>query len=95
MYSGQAGLWGMAFIIVNLYSWWLFYSDKRKAQQRSAFRIPESSFFWVAICGGGAGAFLAMLLFRHKTKHLSFKAGLPVLFVLSLGIFLWGLNRMI
>ncbi|WP_288174611.1 DUF1294 domain-containing protein [Acidaminococcus sp. CAG:542] len=35
--------------------------------------------------GGSVGALLAMFLFRHKTKHLKFTIGVPV--ILGLQVF--------
>ena len=53
-------------------------ADKRKAKRRSR-RIPEKTLFTLAAIGGGAGGILGMLLFRHKTKHVSFILGFPAL----------------
>jgi uncharacterized membrane protein YsdA (DUF1294 family) len=33
--------------------------------------------------GGGAGAFLGMKMFRHKTQHPRFSIGLPVMAVIQ------------
>ncbi len=59
--------------------------DKRKAKKGS-FRIPEATLFSIAIIGGSIGSILGMFLFRHKTKHWYFVIGLPVIFVLQLGL---------
>lgn len=45
-------------------------------------RIPEKTLLLVGAFGGAAGEWLAMVLFRHKTKHRAFSLGLPVLVVL-------------
>ncbi len=57
-------------------------ADKRKAK-RKAWRVPERALFTLAALGGGAGGILGMLLFRHKTKHVSFILGFPALTVLN------------
>lgn len=49
----------------------------------------KSGCFFLAAVGGSLGALLAMFLFRHKTKHLKFTIGVPV--ILGLQIFL-GVN---
>ncbi len=59
--------------------------DKRKAKKGS-FRIPEATLFSIAIIGGSIGSILGMFLFRHKTKHWYFVIGLPIIFVLQLGL---------
>lgn len=57
--------------------------DKAKSK-RSAWRIPEKTLFGIAFLGGGAGVWLGMEVFRHKTKHWYFKYGVPVITILEL-----------
>ena len=52
--------------------------DKWKAKHDS-WRIPEKTLFLSAILGGSVGALAGMYLFRHKTKHLSFTVGMPLI----------------
>jgi uncharacterized membrane protein YsdA (DUF1294 family) len=59
------------------------YVDKQKAR-RGDWRIPERNFFMMALAGGSIGIYIAMRLFRHKTKHLSFKVGVPMIFLLQI-----------
>ena len=58
-------------------------SDKRKAQ-KNLWRIPESTLFGVSIIGGSLGVIGGMYAFRHKTKHLSFTMGIPVILALQI-----------
>ena len=74
------------FIAVNFIGFVLMGIDKRKAI-RNAFRIPEATLFSVALVGGSVGSILGMLLFRHKTKHWSFKIGLPAILLVHLALF--------
>ena len=69
-------------VLVNILGFALIGIDKRKAR-KNAFRIPEATLFSVAVIGGSLGSILGMQLFRHKTKHLSFKIGMPVIFILQ------------
>lgn len=63
--------------------------DKSKAK-RGAWRIPEKTLLGTALLGGGAGVWLGMEVFRHKTKHWYFKYGVPVITLLELfGICYW------
>ncbi|TFB24987.1 DUF1294 domain-containing protein [Filobacillus milosensis] len=55
--------------------------DKRKARKEQ-WRIPEKTLWTFAVLGGATGMWLGMNFFRHKTKHLSFKYGLPILTIL-------------
>jgi len=67
-------------------------NDKRRAR-KNAFRIPEVTLFSFSIIGGSIGMLIGMYIFRHKTKHLSFKIGIPVIiFVQLLFIFLLRLS---
>ena len=59
-------LGGMSLIAFLLYA-----IDKDKAR-RHAWRIPEKTLLGFGILGGAAGAVLAMLLFRHKTRRRMF-----------------------
>ena len=62
--------------------------DKRKAK-RGAWRVPEKTFFLVALLGGSPGAILGMRLFHHKTRHWYFKWGLPAILIAQLALGLW------
>lgn len=59
---------GMSAVTLVLYG-----VDKFKAKHRR-WRIRESILLGCALLGGGAGALLGMLLFRHKTRHWYFWA---------------------
>lgn len=73
---------------VNLLGFYAMYSDKLRAKKR-AYRIPETTFFALAIIGGCPGCMAGMYLFRHKTKHPVFVFGLPLILILQIiGIFL-------
>ena len=43
----------------------------------------------IAFIGGSIGSWLGMYLFRHKTKKIKFKFGLPVIAVLHMALFLY------
>ena len=68
-------------VIVNVIGLVIMHADKQKAR-KGAWRISEATLMTVAAIGGSFGAFLGMKLFRHKTKHLKFTLGIPVLMVL-------------
>ncbi len=74
------------FIAINFIGFVLMGIDKRKAI-KNAFRIPEATLFSVAAVGGSIGAILGMLIFRHKTKHWSFKLGLPAILLIHFALF--------
>ena len=57
--------------ILSLITFFLYCIDKGRAK-RGAWRIPERVLLGFSLIGGGFGGALAMLLVRHKTKHLYF-----------------------
>ncbi len=69
-------------ITANIVAFLLFGIDKRRAIQ-GQWRIPERVLLGVAVLGGGPGALLGMKLFRHKTKHLKFRIGIPLCILLN------------
>ena len=75
-------------ILINLIGFFLYGLDKAKAKRKGG-RIPERTLLWVARLGGGAGCWLGMVLFRHKTKHIRFKILVPLwTIVWTLGVVL-------
>ncbi len=62
--------------------------DKHRAKAGGR-RVPERVLLWVAALGGAPGAAIGMYLFRHKTRHLRFRYGLPALFLVQAGLILW------
>ncbi|MFD0675670.1 MULTISPECIES: DUF1294 domain-containing protein [unclassified Paenibacillus] len=73
-------------ILVNVVAFVSMGLDKSRARHK-ARRIPEKQLFMFAAIGGAAGAWLAMRLFRHKTKHKSFVIGIPLFLLLHVIIF--------
>lgn len=65
-------------IIINAVGLVLMLKDKRAAK-KSAWRIPESVLLKTAFVGGCLGIYLGMMLFRHKTRHLKFRIGVPLI----------------
>lgn len=65
-------------LTVNAVSFTAMLADKIKAK-KNLWRIPEATLLTLAAIGGSLGAYGGMHLFRHKTKHLKFSLGIPVL----------------
>ena len=59
--------------------------DKAKAKAK-AWRIPEKTLLMIAVLGGSVGVWLGMETFRHKTKHLHFKYGVPLILIIEIAI---------
>lgn len=65
--------------IINALGFLLMLLDKQKAK-KNLWRIPEATLMGIAILGGSLGCMWGMYAVRHKTKHLKFSLGLPVIF---------------
>ena len=59
--------------------------DKNRARRRE-WRVQESSLWLIALLGGAAAMFITMLIVRHKTRHMQFMVGLPLLTLLQVGL---------
>lgn len=75
-------------ILVNVCTFVAMGADKRAAR-KNLYRTPERTLFLMAAIGGAVGGTAGMLLFRHKTKHMKFVAGFPLLAVLQGALMLW------
>lgn len=76
-------------LIINAISFLLMLVDKYKAR-KNLWRIPEATLITSALLGGSIGALIGMYTVRHKTKHLKFTLGIPLILIaqIALGIFL-------
>ena len=72
-------------LIVNALGFILMLVDKIKAK-KNLWRIPEATLFLVAAIGGSIGSILGMYTFRHKTKHVSFLLGMPLILAVQIVI---------
>lgn len=50
---------------------------------KGKWRVSEGRLMGMAFFFGGAGAFLGMQVFRHKTKHLQFQILVPIFMVVQ------------
>lgn len=69
------------FVMMNLVGFISMGMDKRKARKHQ-WRIPEATLFTIVLLGGVIGSIIGMRLFRHKTMHMKFVVGMPVILVL-------------
>ena len=76
---------GIYLLIVNLTAFFLYGIDKKRAIKQK-WRTSEKTLILIAVIGGSVGAICGMQVFRHKTKHIKFKFGLPAILIVQLGI---------
>lgn len=70
-------------VIINIVTFFVYGIDKYKAK-KGKWRIPENSLIGLAIIGGSIGAYLGMRVWHHKTMHLKFKYGIPLIIIIQL-----------
>ncbi|KAA0549162.1 DUF1294 domain-containing protein [Bacillus sp. BGMRC 2118] len=80
-------------LLINILGFYVMYQDKLKAK-RNEWRTPERTLWMYAFVGGVFGVYSGMRVFRHKTKHRSFKYGLPFVMVAYLTIFVFLLQKL-
>jgi len=71
------------FVVINIIGYVVMSEDKNKARKRQQ-RVPEKTLFLLAAMGGALGVLTAMYRKRHKTRHLSFRIGIPLLLLLNI-----------
>lgn len=69
--------------LVSIIAFMMMGIDKWKAKNHR-WRISEKALMGIAIIGGSVGSIIGMYVFRHKTKHLHFKIGLPVILIIQI-----------
>ena len=72
-------------IVINILTFAVYGIDKWKAKQGS-WRISEATLLMLAVIGGTIGALLGMQVWRHKTMHLKFKYGLPLILLAQIAL---------
>lgn len=84
-------------ILINLFGFAVMGIDKRRAI-RHRWRVPERVLFGTAFFFGSIGILTGMYVFRHKTRHLSFRLGIPAILALQLllvgALFFWNERRL-
>ncbi len=76
------------FFIISLITVILTIYDKNAARKRK-FRISEATLILCGVFGGAIAELVTMLLIRHKTRHIKFMLGLPLI-ILAQGLVIAG-----
>ena len=73
------------FVIISIVTVILTVYDKNAAR-KGKYRISESSLIVCGVFGGAAAEFITMLIIRHKTRHIKFMLGLPLIIVAQIAL---------
>ncbi len=60
--------------------------DKIAAKHNPKHRTRESTLLLLSALGGSVAMFVTMQLIRHKTKHVKFMLGIPLIIVAQIAI---------
>ena len=72
-------------LLINAVGFGIMLYDKYLAKN-NLWRIPEKTLLGIAAFGGSIGCLLGMYTIRHKTRHLKFTIGIPLILVVQVGI---------
>ncbi len=62
------------------------YDKKVSRKNRVELRTPEKTLLLLSALGGSVAMFITMLIIRHKTKHVKFMLGIPLIIIVQAGI---------
>lgn len=57
--------------------------DKLAAKSNPRHRVSEAGLLLMGLAGGAVVEFVVMQLIRHKTRHMKFMLGLPLIILLQ------------
>lgn len=73
-------------VIISVISVIVCIYDKAAAKVAKRHRTREASLLGLSALGGSVAMLITMLIIRHKTKHLKFMVGIPVIIVLQIAL---------
>ena len=76
IFLGYIAIMSLISIIVCIY-------DKIAAKHNPKHRTREATLLLLSALGGSVAMLITMLLIRHKTKHLKFMIGVPLIIALQ------------
>ena len=70
-------------LIINLFSITITIFDKYRAIKRK-YRVRERTLLLLSAFGGSVGMYITMQVIRHKTRHIKFMVGIPLIIILQI-----------
>ena len=72
-------------LAINVAAFLVYGIDKLKAKH-AKWRISEATLLLLAAVGGSIGAWLGMKVWHHKTLHMKFRYGVPLIILLQIAL---------
>ena len=72
-------------LAINVAAFLVYGIDKLKAKH-AKWRISEATLLLLAAVGGSIGAWLGMKVWHHKTLHMKFRYGVPLIILLQIDL---------
>ena len=70
-------------IVISIISIIVCIYDKFAAKHNPKHRTREATLLLLSALGGSVAMLITMLIIRHKTKHVKFMLGIPVIMVVQ------------
>lgn len=67
-------------LLINIISFIVMYYDKHRAIKHKS-RVSENRLLLHAVCFGSIGIWAGMYLLHHKTRHMKFVLGVPLILI--------------
>ena len=74
--------------LLNILSLIIMIHDKKNAKNHK-WRVSEATLITISLLGGSIGILMGMYIFRHKTNHLKFTLGIPLILLLNLFLYVF------
>ena len=88
-FTDNAGFVLIAWLLVMSVVLFVVMARDKSLAKSHRHRVPEATLFLLALLGGALGGVLGMQLFRHKTQHMKFVVGFPVIALIQWGVVIW------
>ena len=62
------------------------YDKKISRKNKVELRVPEKTLLFLSLIGGSVAMFVTMMLIRHKTRHVKFMVGIPLIIIAQIAI---------
>ena len=79
-----ACLWVIALSVISIVV--CIYDKVISKRDRVELRIPEKVLLLLSALGGSLAMYITMQITHHKTKHLKFMIGIPVIMVVQIAL---------